>query len=88
MEKGLYSITMIKDLIICQNKQLLYYAQYDPYHNLIEIEFAIESVNKEGVVVILYRYYTRGEIYNIASPQYYLIPFKDYKYIRKNSQYL
>ena len=88
METGLYSISMIKELILRQNKQSLYYAQYDPYDNLVEIEFTIESVSKEGLVALLHRYYTRGEIHLIAPAQYYLIPFKDYQYIRKKSQYL
>lgn len=88
MESGLYSIGMIKNMIFRQNKLVLYYSQYDPYDNLVEIEFSIETINEEGLVAILNRYYTRGKIQNVIGAQYYLIPFKDYRYISKKSQYL
>lgn len=79
---------MIKNLIFSKSKQLSYFAQYDPYGNLVEIEFSIENVTKDGFFARLHRYYTRGEIHQVAADQFHVFQIKDYQYIHKNSQFL
>lgn len=79
---------MIRNLIFGKTRSLLYFAQYDPYDNLVEIEFSIENVTKDGVFARLYRYYTRGQIHQLAADQYHVFQIKDYQYINKNSQFL
>lgn len=88
MEKGLYSLRDIKNLILKDKIQHLYYAQHDPYGNLVEIEFSIDNATKEGVFVTLHRFYTRGTIEKLGAGYVHLIPVKDYKYIRRNSRFL
>lgn len=88
MEKGLYSISMIRNLFFDKTRQMLYFTQYDPYDNLVEIEFSIENVTKNGFFARLHRYYTQGEIHLIAANQYHVFEIKDYQYIHKNSQFL
>lgn len=88
MEKGFYSIENIKTMLLIKQNQLLYYRQHDPYGNIVEIEFTVNKIDKEGLMAESIRYYTRGVIDELGPHHFQYISAKDYMYISKKSKFL
>lgn len=87
MEKGLYSVKHLQELIIRKSNHFLYLAENNSYGDFIEVEFIVESDSIEGLIVKLYRYYMNGNIRNLDN-RICLIEPKHYQHISLKSRFL
>jgi hypothetical protein len=89
MEKGYYSIAHLKAMILDKDK-IYYYLDYDPYNNYMEIEFTIDEMNADTMVVICRRFFTSwlDKVVRLEHPTTFRIKNKDFEKVKTKSIYL